>query len=659
MSAAAASQLSCLIGISHGVPFRCWRGRASQPAHPKVGHWFLSPRLNMALQEYKAKRDFRQTSEPSGRTPVGRKDEQPAFVIQKHAASHLHYDFRLEMAGVLKSWAVPKGFPVKRGDRRLAVEVEDHPLEYGGFEGTIPEGNYGAGTVMLWDRGTYTVSGENALEALRSGKIHFWLKGKKLKGEWTLVRMRHFEGAKPQWLLLKSSSDLEPLSREAEDQSVLSKRSMDQIAGSARSRQWTSNRVESDAKKVLPRSRSVRATRQAVDTARPRSRVGRAVLNAPRPAKDRPAYLEGKQARNPTAESQDRRQSRRAARLNEPSWSNPGIDLSRLPARQVEFAEPMKALLVGDLPHGAQWVYEIKFDGVRALALKKGKSVELISRSGKDLGQKYHSVIEALAALPADQVILDGEVVAVDSQGRSAFQLLQSYQSAGRSRPPLFYYVFDVLQLEGKDLAGLPLWQRKAVLEKVIADLGSTVRFSGNIQADSERLMREMRARGLEGLIAKRKESRYESGRRSGAWVKFKWTNEQEFVIGGYTRPQGARSNFGAILVGYYENDRLLFAAKVGTGFNEQTLKKLFGKFQKLVQPDCPFANLPEKFPGLSSGLGPAEMRRCTWLRPELVCQVRFAEWTRDNHLRQPAFLGLREDKSAREVVRERPRPVH
>ena len=588
----------------------------------------------MALKEYKAKRNFRQTSEPSGRTPVGHKHEQPVFVIQKHAASHLHYDFRLEMAGVLKSWAVPKGFPVKRGDRRLAVEVEDHPLEYGGFEGTIPEGNYGAGIVMLWDRGTYTISGDDALEALRSGKIHFWLKGKKLKGEWTLVRMRHFEGAKPQWLLLKSGSDLEPLSRQAENQSVLTKRSMDQIAGSARSRPWTSNRGEAAAKKVVRQSRSSTASAQVADVARPRSQA--------------------RHARNKTAEPEEAPQGRRATGMKEPSRSDLEINFSRLPARRVEFVEPMKALLVADLPRGPQWVYEIKFDGVRALALKKGKSLELISRSGKDLGQKYPAVIEALQALPVSQTILDGEVVAVDPQGRSAFQLLQSYQSAGRSRPPLFYYVFDVIQLEGKDLVGLPLWQRKAALEKVIADLGSTVRFSGNIQADSERLMKEMRARGLEGLIAKKKDSRYEPGRRSGAWVKFKWTNEQEFVIGGYTRPQGARSHFGALLVGYYENKRLLFAAKVGTGFNEQTLKKLFGKFQQLVQPDCPFANLPEKFPGLSSGLGPAEMRRCTWLRPELVGQVRFAEWTRDNHLRQPAFLGLREDKKPREVMRER-----
>jgi len=226
---------------------------------------------------------------------------------------------------------------------------------------------------------------------------------------------------------------------------------------------------------------------------------------------------------------------------------------------------------------------------------------------------------------------------------------------AGVKRPPLFYYVFDLINLDGKDLTGVPLFQRKAMLETLVANVSPAIRFSPGIKADPARLMREMKARGLEGLVAKRRDSKYEPGRRSGAWAKFKWTNQQEFVIGGYTQPKGTRTHFGALLVGYYEKDKFLFAAKVGTGFDQKLLASLHEKFKELIRPDCPFANLPEKRPG-RQGLSPAEMRRCTWLEPKLVCQVRFAEWTRDHHLRQPAFLGLREDKDPKEVVREKPK---
>ena len=582
----------------------------------------------MGLKEYKAKRDFRHTAEPAGQARTDRARGALSFVIQKHAASHLHYDFRLEMEGVLKSWAVPKGFPVKRGDRRLAVEVEDHPLEYGGFEGTIAEGNYGAGTVMVWDRGTYQVFGDDPVQALEQGKIHFVLAGKKLKGEWTLVRMRQAEASKPQWLLLKSGEDIPPLSAQAENHSAISGRSLEQIA-EANGRQWQSNRAARPRSSKLSNSRSGHATTAEVLRSRRGLRRGRVTSFRGRAA-----------PRQPT---------RRAG--TDPSKGE--TDLTSLPKANAGFIEPMKALLVDRLPKGSDWLYEIKFDGVRALALKDGKSLSLISRSGKDLGQKYPSVLQDLKDLKPKQLVLDGEVVAVDEQGRSAFQLLQSYQTAA-AKPPLFYYVFDILQLDGRDLTALPLRQRKEILQDLIGDRSATLRFSDSIQADSARLMKEMQARGLEGLVAKKRESPYEPGRRSGAWVKFKWTNEQEFVIGGFTRPKGARSHFGAILVGYYERGHLCFAAKVGTGFDEATLRLLYGKFQKLVQSDCPFLNLPEKASGMSAGLSRAEMSRCTWVRPELVCQVRFAEWTRDNHLRQPAFLGLREDKDPREVVREK-----
>ncbi|HVV73127.1 MAG TPA: non-homologous end-joining DNA ligase, partial [Verrucomicrobiae bacterium] len=331
-----------------------------------------------------------------------------------------------------------------------------------------------------------------------------------------------------------------------------------------------------------------------------------------------------------------------------PQTVRAGENLKGLPRATPRFVEPMKALLVKNLPNGANWNFEIKFDGVRALAIKQSRKLALRSRADKNLRLKYQPIAAALEKLPVGQVVLDGEIVAVDQSGRSAFQLLQSYQSSPGPKPRLLYYVFDILNLEGRDLTGLPLWQRKQMAERLVLELQPEIRFSASIHADSARVVREMRKRGLEGLVAKLRDSRYEPGRRSGAWVKFKWTLEQEFVIGGYTEPKGARSHFGALLVGYYQDRRLLFAAKVGTGFDERGLTELHGRLQQLRTKACPFSNVPAK-----GGLTSAGMRRCTWVEPKLVCQVRFSEWTRDGHLRQPAFLGLREDKEPREVSRE------
>jgi len=562
----------------------------------------------MSLREYKAKRNFRRTQEPAGGKSKRTSDES-FFVIQKHDATRLHYDFRLAMDGVLKSWAVPKGFPNRKSDRRLAVQVEDHPMDYARFEGTIPEGNYGAGTVMVWDIGSYEVSGNDPVRALENGKLHLILKGKKLRGEWTLVRMRAREGEdKPQWLLLKSGNDTPPISARAEDQSVLSKRTLKQIA-EANDAQWQSNR----------------------STANGRATASVARRNILRSAK---------------------RLSSEAA----PARPETEINRARLPKRKVEFVEPMKALLKDELPKGSDWTYELKFDGVRALAFKRGSRITLLSRNAKDFTQRFPEVVEALSKLPCKEVMLDGEIVALDDQGRSSFQLLQSANLPGQSAPPIFYYVFDVIQMDGKDLTGLPLVKRKAVAQTLVGQVSDSIRFSAGIDADSRKVIREMKTRGLEGLIAKRRNSEYEIGRRSGAWVKFKWTNEQEFVIGGYTPPRGTRLHFGAILVGYYDRGKLMFASKVGTGFNQKLLQSLFDKFKKLARPECPFANLPERNPSRwGRALTASEMKRCTWIEPKLVCQIRFAEWTRDGHLRQPAFLGLREDRNPREVVRETP----
>jgi bifunctional non-homologous end joining protein LigD len=330
-----------------------------------------------------------------------------------------------------------------------------------------------------------------------------------------------------------------------------------------------------------------------------------------------------------------------------------GPEFRSLPTTAPGFVEPMKALLRQELPRGSQWLYELKFDGIRALAIKKATELALISRAGNNLNSRYPGLVKELRQLPEKQALLDGEIVALDAQGRPSFQVLQSYHANPR-KPPLLYYAFDILNLEGKDLRSLPLWRRKEILQEIARGFGPGVRLAADIVASNSRLLAEMQARGLEGLIAKEKNSKYESGRRSGAWVKFKWSQEQEFVIGGYTPPKGARAYFGAILVGYFEQERLIFAAKVGTGFDHRTLQELYARFQKLLQGECPFANLPEDSLGPGRGITRSEMRQCSWLEPRLVCQVRFSEWTRDGHLRQPAFLGLREDKRAREVVRER-----
>ena len=385
----------------------------------------------MSLKDYKAKRNFSRTAEPEAKLAPRHKDHL-TFVVQKHAATRLHYDFRLEMEGVLKSWAVPKGFPTKKGDRRLAVEVEDHPFDYGGFEGTIAPGNYGAGTVMLWDRGTYEVSGDDPLEALKAGKLHLHLHGKKLNGEWTLVRMRQLENSdKPQWLLLKSGQDVPPISAKVEDQSVLSKRTMAQIA-SKNEAQWQSNRP----------AKQTRSSLVAV-AAEPRSK------------------------RTRSRSSANETRSRRGKETDDQTSELSGLPRG-LPKAKPSFREPMKALLVDTLPKGENWIYELKFDGIRAVGIKNGGKVQLISRTAKELTSKYPQVTEALKQLPYADLMLDGEVVALDAQGRSSFQLLQSYEMAGRNKPPLYYYVFDLLNLDGKDLSQLPLEQRKSIAQYLL-----------------------------------------------------------------------------------------------------------------------------------------------------------------------------------------------
>ena len=563
----------------------------------------------MGLKKYKAKRDFSKTAEPKGRKPLPKQVRGACrFVIQKHDARRLHYDFRLQMEGVLKSWALPKGLPWKQGEKHLAVEVEDHPIEYETFEGVIPEGNYGAGTVMVWDSGAYYVYGEQPLKSLREGKLHLVLAGKKAQGEWTLVRIRGRDGEKNQWLILKTGGSAKPPSKKLEDQSVKTGRTMKQIANE-RDAEWQSNREEKDT--------SARSTLKA--------RIKAALKK-----KD----LEHGVRKNETVDQ--------ATRL-----------LKGLPSAKPQFIEPMKARLVDEPPKHGDWLYELKFDGIRAMAIKNDRKVSLVSRNGNKLDGRFPEIVEAVKNLPVREYVIDGEVVALDEDGRSSFQLLQGLEMEGR-KAPLRFYVFDLLQLDGKTLLGLPLEQRKQVLAKICENVGDPIRYSGEISGDVKSLLAEVKRRGLEGLIGKQRNSVYEPGRRSGTWIKLKCVNEQEFVIGGYTPPAGSRKYFGAILVGYYEIGKLRFAGKVGSGFTEKSLSMLHKKFRGEEHDDCPFVDLPSKQGGeWVQGITPSMMKKMHWVNPKFVAEIKFAEWTRDQKLRQPVFLGMREDKAATEVKRE------
>jgi bifunctional non-homologous end joining protein LigD len=562
----------------------------------------------MGLAEYKKKRNFKVTAEPSGKPLPKLIKGASRFVIQKHDASRLHYDFRLEMDGVLKSWAVPKGLPWEKGEKHLAVEVEDHPIEYATFEGIIPEGQYGGGTVMVWDRGRYHVYGEDPMKALRDGRLHLVMDGEKAKGEWALVRTR-MDGGKTQWLLLKSGASAKPISKKRDDESVKTGRTMAQIAAQ-RDSEWQSNRADEKPSAASRLKSRIKAAFKKKDQEAEESKAGKA-----------------------------------------PEVSKA---LAKLPKAKPRFIEPMKARLVDEPPSGGDWSYELKFDGFRICAVKKGSQINLISRNGNELRNRFPDVVEALKDFPPDDCVLDGEVVALDEEGRSSFQLLQGLEMEAH-KAPIVFYVFDLMQLNGRSLTSLPLTARKEVLAKVCDGAGDPIRYSGEIGGDARTLLKEVQRRGLEGLIGKLRDSVYEPGRRSGAWIKLKCVNEQEFVIGGFTPPQGARQHFGAVLVGYCAGKKFLFAGKVGTGFNTKSLASLHKKLKSEKRDDCPFADLPSKQDGQwVQGITPSMMRKIHWVNPAFVCQVKFAEWTRDGKLRQPVFLGLREDKKPTEVKRER-----
>jgi bifunctional non-homologous end joining protein LigD len=544
----------------------------------------------MALELYRRKRNFKTTPEPAGKL-AGSRRKGWSFVIQKHAASHLHYDFRLELNGVLLSWAVPKGPSLDPNDKRLAMHVEDHPIEYGGFEGVIPPKQYGSGTVMVWDRGTWTPKGD-AVEDYEKGKLKFELDGEKLKGGWMLVKSRGGKyGGDKAWLLIKEDDEYARRAPDAlvvDDQpsSVVSGRSLEEIAAD-QDRVWHSNKSVADNVK----GGAVRKKKTS---------------SAPALAKIKDAV--------------------RAA----------------LPA----LITPQLATLVKEVPAGAEWVHEMKYDGYRMLCRIEDGEARMYSRTGKEWTANFNTIARAASRLGVTSAWLDGEVVVMQADGRSSFQALQNALSVDNAAR-FHYYLFDLPYLDGYDLTGVPLLERKRLLEKLLAPAKGMLRYSAHVEGSGTEFYHGACRLQLEGIISKRADSGYQAGR-NRSWVKVKCAMRQEMVIGGYTDPEGSRKGLGALLLGVYEDGELRYSGKVGTGFDDATLKALRVRLDKLTQDKPPFANPPRG----------AEVRRAHWVKPRLVAEIAFTEWTSDGTLRHPSFQGLREDKKAAEVVREWPEPA-
>lgn len=509
------------------------------------------------LETYNKKRDFTQTSEPKAQGK-GLNKTTHSFVVQRHHASRLHYDFRLEIDGALKSWAVPKGPSMNPKDKRLAVQVEDHPLSYGSFEGRIPQGNYGAGTVSIFDEGQYSPlevkSDKEFLKSWKEGSIKFRLEGKILKGDFALVRMQG--NSSENWLLIKHKDDY------------------------STDKPYDSEKLVSDAVKK-----------------------------------------EGKEFKKSSSKKKVKTPS---------SGNNEDTELE---------GDAMLAKLSQSVPDSDDWIYEKKFDGFRAIAKIKNPEADLISRNGNKLNKKFPSIVNELSSIKTD-CILDGEIVIEDRNEKSYFQLLQSGEPIPKNLK-LKYYVFDIIQLDGNDLRLFPLTERKELLELLIKKYKvEAIEFVPNLNQDQNKVLGFAEDNKWEGIIAKLKESTYQEGKRNGNWLKIKLRNTQEAIICGFTKPEGGRSHFGALVLGLMSNGKLKYIGNCGTGFNEKTLKELYDEFAPLIQKTKPF----------DSGEDVAKERNVTWLRPELVCDVYYSEWTRDEHLRHPVFKGLREDKSAEDT---------
>ena len=583
--------------------------------------------VDAQLARYRTMRDFDVPAEPSGeglqatrkaaaRTSLPKaKTGSLPFVIQKHAASHLHYDFRLGWSGVLKSWAVAKGPSFVTADRRLAVEVEDHPMEYGGFEGVIPKGQYGGGTVMVWDQGTWwpQLGHENVEAGLREGSLKFEMSGIKMRGKWTLIRMHTTKGSadgrwkssdKPQWLLIKEHDEFErpasaPAITDEEPNSAVTGRAMEEIAAGG-DHVWNSKETAS---------------------------TGQAWFRQDSPEPEAPTP--------PAAASK---------RPAEPKASPPTLaaHLKTLPKEpQPEFLEPQLAQESEAPPEGAGWLHELKLDGYRMQARKGPRGVQMLTRSGLDWTYRVPSVAEAVALLPVASVTLDGEVVVLAEDGNTNFADLQASFQQGANNP-LSFFCFDVLHLEGHNPRNLSLRERKSLLATILpGDETSTVRLSEHLETGGRTMFEEACKFHAEGIVSKRADAPYRPGRNAD-WLKAKCLHEQEFVIGGFMLSSDGPDRIGSLLIGYYLEGKLVYAGRTGTGFTQKTRRELRTQLEPLQVKTTPFLKLPTD-----------AKRGAIWVRPELVAQVRFATWTAEDLVRQAAFLGLREDKCPEEVVRE------
>ena len=556
------------------------------------------------LAEYRRKRDFSRTEEPSGDQPA-----KPAsagrlrFVIQKHAASHLHFDLRLELDGVMKSWAVPKGPSLDPSVKRLAMQVEDHPIDYNTFEGTIPKGEYGGGTVMLWDRGTYSSDTaassdeeEDVLrEQLRKGDLKITFHGERLHGSFALIRMKYSRdgssSSKPQWLLIKHRDEYSTTDDVVAENmtSVDTGRTMDEIA-EGKSKVWHSNR-EPKASAVSTRARSVVA----------------------------------RGAKKPEKTS----------------------------AKMPSSLEPMYASIGTEIP-GDGWTFEPKYDGVRVLAYATSSDVKLITRNGKEKAKQFPEIVGALKKLSAQlkrPLVLDGEIVALIDGEPARFQELQSRMHVKdthiierhTSSTPAALILFDIL-MDGDEVLLQEPWsvRRERLVKRVGKHVTPQVRVTESVEGNGRKMLDQARKQGWEGVIAKRVDSRYEPGNRSRNWLKLKIEFRQEFVVGGYTEPRQSREHIGAILLGYFDKDRLIYAGHTGGGFSRQGLVDMYRRLKPLERKTAPFSETPKT------------NEKAHWVDPEVVVEVKFSEWTADRRLRQPIFLGVRDDKNAREVGLEK-----
>ena len=549
----------------------------------------------MSLSLYKKKRSFNETPEPTGGKAGGK---ELHFVVQKHAASHLHYDFRLEMEGVLKSWAVPKGPSLDPGVKRLAMMVEDHPYDYRTFEGIIPEGNYGAGTVIVWDEGTYEPLNSDEknkknserilLHELHEGNLKFIMHGKKLKGEFALVKISG--RGENSWLLIKHRDEYaatEDITKK--DKSVVSHKTLEQVEKTS-DNFWGSNRkaaTKKTAKTKSTRAKSVKKNEstEGDDDAKTKSDDINELLQ------------KGKRAAFPS-------------------------DI-----------KPMLATLVDKPFDDKNWIYEIKWDGYRAVAYLKNGKAEIRSRANLSFNDKFPSIVEALGQWKVNAVV-DGEIVALNVEGKPDFQSLQSFAKKGE-KANLVFYAFDLLWYDGKDYMQLPLVERKEILQSIMPEDDNVIKFSEHIAGEGKAFFEVALNNGLEGVMAKKADSAYVINYRTKSWLKIKNNQQTEAIICGFTKGRNSRKFFGAIILGKYFGDKLTYIGHSGSGFNEKGLKEIYKKFEPLITDKCPFE------------IKPKTNMPVTWLKPKLVCEVKFAEWTEEKILRQPIFLGLREDKTA------------